>query len=1000
MLNRILAFIILGISLCCIGFHAPAETQTMEPLAIVSPQDASLMETLAAREIHRYLYLRMGTLVPVVTFRPFDADAVIVARNDRPIIQTVVTNPTVYSVITGLKPQQYVLKTVQAGKQKFLVITGGDDAGTLYGAYRFAEHIGIRFYMHGDVIPDGRIHFELPMLYELSKPLFDLRGIQPFHDFPEGPDWWNLDEYKAILSQLPKLGMNFFGLHTYPEEHPNAEPTTWIGLPQDIIDDGQVKFSYPSSYMNTQRGNWGYTVKKTSDFYFGSAGLFERDDYGPDVMGGSFPQPETVEACNDVFNRTGLQLREAFQFARSLGIKTCIGTETPLTIPKRLREHLQEMGKDPSDPAVVLELYEGMFSRIMKTHPLDYYWFWTPEGWTWRGTKPEQVNATGNDLLTAITAADNVNASFTLGTCGWVLGPEIDRALFDRLLPKEMFMSCINRQVGKAPVETGFADVKDRPQWAIPWLEDDPALSSTQMWVGRMRADAVDALKYGCTGLMGIHWRTRILGPNVSSLAKAAWRQGEWAQSRIAAKKPVKTEGPVGGRYAAFPDSSITDTIEKELYHTVRLNLSSYHFSVPNGTYIVTLKFCEPVFNEKDMRSFNVNIQGKPVLENLDIFDLTGGNTAADLTFSSINVSEGWLDIDFIPVKDQPCISAISILSSAYTKHINCGGPAYKNYMADWPEAVTKPRDLPTGDFYLDWALHLFGPEAAGEIAAIFQQIDLKIPCPSDWVSGPGGIRPDDRPWEEVIDEYDFVDRLAKLRSRVKGKGSRERFDYWLNNFRFMKANARVNCLWAEYNRAMEQVEEADDNNTKKKLANKKAMPLRKKLVKAVGDVYKYLLLTVSNTGEMGTVANWEQHILPSLIEEPGKKLEEILGEELPVSAMLSKAYDGPPRVIVPAARTAVYEGETLSLRVIVLDSKAPREANLYWRVMGKGEFTPVPLVHVARGVYTVQFPPQAADCNCIEYYLKVRPDRGGAVFYPATAPRLNHTVVVFPKTD
>ena len=49
---------------------------------------------------------------------------------------------------------------------------------------------------------------------DLSPPLFALRGIQPFHDFPEGPDWWNRDQYLAMIGQLPKLRMNFFGLHT------------------------------------------------------------------------------------------------------------------------------------------------------------------------------------------------------------------------------------------------------------------------------------------------------------------------------------------------------------------------------------------------------------------------------------------------------------------------------------------------------------------------------------------------------------------------------------------------------------------------------------------------------------------------------------------------------------------------------------------------------------------------------------------------------------------
>ena len=71
--------------------------------------------------------------------------------------------------------------------------------------------------MHGDTVPDGRIPFELPNPQERGGPLFELRGIQPFHDFPEGPDWWNADHYKSVLSQLPKMGMNFFGLHCYPE---------------------------------------------------------------------------------------------------------------------------------------------------------------------------------------------------------------------------------------------------------------------------------------------------------------------------------------------------------------------------------------------------------------------------------------------------------------------------------------------------------------------------------------------------------------------------------------------------------------------------------------------------------------------------------------------------------------------------------------------------------------------------------------------------------------
>ena len=91
----------------------------------------------------------------------------------------------------------------------------------------------------------------LPKVDELKRPLFRLRGIQPFHDFPEGPDWWNRDGYKAILGQLPKLGMNFFGLHTYPEGGVGPEPLVWIGLKQDRDEQGAVKFSYPALWAST-----------------------------------------------------------------------------------------------------------------------------------------------------------------------------------------------------------------------------------------------------------------------------------------------------------------------------------------------------------------------------------------------------------------------------------------------------------------------------------------------------------------------------------------------------------------------------------------------------------------------------------------------------------------------------------------------------------------------------------------------------------------------------
>ena len=405
------------------------------------------------------------------------------------------------------------MKTLtQSNGHRTVYIIGGSETSTLYAAYRFAEKLGVRFYLHGDVIPGEKTPFALPDLDEQASPLFELRGIQPFHDFPEGPDWWSPQDYLAILAQLPKLRMNFFGLHTYPEDRPNAEPAVWIGQPGDVQPDGKVSFAYPASWYDTVlKVNWGYQPKRTGDYLCGASALFDRDDFGSDVMRGLTPRAETPEQCVEIFGRAADQFKDTFTFARQLGIKTCIGTETPLVVPKRVKERLGT--GDTPKPEDIAKLYEGIFTRIQRAHPLDYYWFWTPETWTWEGVKQEVIDSTIDDLKIARTAWEKVKPPFQLATSGWVLGPQTDRSYLDKILPADMPLSCINRAVGHEPVEPAFKQVQRRDKWAIPWMEDDPAMSSIQLWAGRMRRDARDALQYGCTGLMGIHWRTRILAP-------------------------------------------------------------------------------------------------------------------------------------------------------------------------------------------------------------------------------------------------------------------------------------------------------------------------------------------------------------------------------------------------------------------------------------------------------------------------------------------------------
>jgi hypothetical protein len=1008
--------------LSAFSFYAVLSAAVLPPAAafepiIAVPPSASPLETLATRETMRYLYLRTGRLLPIAASDAMPAgDAVIVTRKDRPAVSGA---PALLAAAKDLGPQHYLLKTVPAGGRKILWIVGGDDAGTLYGAYRFAERLGVRFYLHGDTVPDDRVPFALPDLDETGKPLFDIRGIQPFHDFQEGPDWWDLDDYLAYIGQLAKMRMNFLGLHCYPEGGVGPEPAVWIGLPADVGENGQVKFSYPAQWASTLRGGmWGYADMKTSAYSGGASLLFPDDVYGPAVHDGLTPRPRAPEQSNELFRRTAELFRAAFARARALGVKTCIGTETPLTVPKLVKERVQSQGKDPKDPAVVQELYRGMFARIAASYPVDYYWLWTPEDWTWKANRPEQYEATVADIRAALAALDALGKPFVLATSGWVLGPTHDRSALDKILPKACPMSCINRQVGHAPVEPGFANVTGRPTWAIPWVENDPNMVAPQPWVGRMRYDAWDARRLGCTGLLGIHWRTKILAQNLFALAAAGWNQS-WASQPHAEQSPAKpkeTGGPIGGQVATFTDP-VSNTEEAPVYQAVRYDMNGYHLVIPNGTYTVTLKFNEPHYAEAGKRVFGVAIQGKTVLDRLDLFAKAGKNVALDCPFAGVAVTDGQLMIDFTRHVEFPCIAGIVVegktaAGAPFVRKINCGGAAWKGYEADaGVEAAGKPagggdrRGMPIEDFYLDWARANFGEAAAEAAGAIFARIDGRnLPEPSTWTHGPGGIKADKQPWETVKAKYAFVDALAALRPRVKGAGNVERFDYWLNTYRFMAAMAEAGCLRGQLDRAMDGIKKAPNAETKKSLACE-ALEIRLRLARVWERMMSCQVAAADTPGELGTICNLEQHNRrhQKFIEKHDPDLTAALGAPLPADAAPGLAYRGPARIIVPTLRSQVNPGEPLSIKVILLAAddapdKAPPTGALFWRPIGKGDFAKFPLAHAGRRVYKAQLPPAPADAPAVEYYIQAT--CGGApLVWPPTAPAINQTIVIAPMT-
>jgi len=301
---------------------------------VVYPQNAFDNQLLAAKEVRRYIYLRTNQLLKIqeASSLPSSGDVILVANDANAMVGSLRSKIGDNAPANG-----YLVKSVTDNGRKVLVIAGASDIETLYGAYRYAHLIGCRFYLHGDVIPDTKTTVNITGFDEKSMPLdgLNLRGIQPFHNFPEGPDWWQLGDYKNYISQLPKLGMNFIGLHFYPEQpgdpeegnigiENGIEPHVWIGKKSDVNPDGTVKAAYAAHLNHTQHEYFFTPVVGTDQYHMGAGLLFEDNGFGNELLGNN---PDTKDNIQ-FFNNMGNFWADAFGHAKNLGVKTALGVET------------------------------------------------------------------------------------------------------------------------------------------------------------------------------------------------------------------------------------------------------------------------------------------------------------------------------------------------------------------------------------------------------------------------------------------------------------------------------------------------------------------------------------------------------------------------------------------------------------------------------------------------------------------------------------------------
>lgn len=112
-------------------------------------------------------------------------------------------------------------------------------------------------------------------------------------------------------------------------------------------------------------------------------------------------------------------------------------------------------------------------------------------------------------------------------------------------------------------------------------------------------------------------------------------------------------------------DMKIEGTNDPRISQTEHYSMTGFVAEVPNGKYTVRLHFAETYdgITAVGGRVFGVTIQGKPALNDFDVFATAGGAQKAVIReLKGIEVSDGKLEIGFVVKTQNPEINGIEIL--------------------------------------------------------------------------------------------------------------------------------------------------------------------------------------------------------------------------------------------------------------------------------------------------------------------------------------------------
>ena len=237
------------------------------------------------------------------------------------------------------------------------------------------------------------------------------------------------------------------------------------------------------------------------------------------------------------------------------------------------------------------------------------------------------------------------------------------------------------KALGAKPIQIPFQQALNNPTYAsFAWAQNSPDVKLRHLYArgvaaGKTAFDCSDSgmAYYAMTGVTNANastYQTFFTGTTPTPTPTPAPNT-----VRINCGGPAYTDSLgqvwsadnsfIGGSTKTYSATqNVSGTADAALYQSERYAQQLiYNINVPNGSYNVTLSFAEMYFNAAGKRVFSVNLEGQPVLQDLDIWALVGQFAALQRTFK-VTVNNGVLNIVGTASTDNAQLAAIEITPS------------------------------------------------------------------------------------------------------------------------------------------------------------------------------------------------------------------------------------------------------------------------------------------------------------------------------------------------